>query len=727
MKKKLYSFPFLLFFVFCVSNAQKISLEELQTVCNNKNFEATNKILLTKNYEFSKTEKTDDNTNIISWAFDQSLGGKTKNIATFSIFSQEGLTKKVVYKFRGKEIYTTILNELSKFAYQSEKEEIQGDVFVSNYGNLNFYLKLSFKKTIDEMDENGNTFTAYEIQISKKGGIDDPNNGLKTELFENGKPKLEYTLKDGKMNGLIKYFNENGAIAKTGFTINGVLKGVFTTFFYDEKSGNLKQKEVGEMLDGKKNGKWLLNAVNNDTETNLSFVNYINDLKEGDFSKVQNDSISFGNYKNDLLEGKLITYTSEKDLTPGSIIETDTLKLKRVVVSFYSNNKKNGLFKTFDVDGTLTMEGNYENNKKTDNWNSFYCIYVDDNDKLMDYSGKLYLEEHYKDGKLNGECKRYSTLEEIEIPCENDNSKKCSKIDFKKMNEKANYENGLLEGEYELTSENNQIIEKGAFLKGKKSGKWELLNDSKIIRTNKNNIETGDFVNDKKQGKWLRTINGNIVEIYFYNANLLDGEHIFFSNGNPVEKRKFQNDKLTALVLLDASQKPTINYIITESEEFYKCEQTDYFKDGTQVKNFLVNKENNKPIDCSSFKEDFENSQKIADGFFQKKTTEDKLLEEGNFKNNQKSGIWTTYYYDQKIKTEFFHENNEGISKEFYLDLKKNEPFSGEFQFVYEDGTGSEERKIKDGIRNGTTRYKDKKEKTIKKETYKDGLLKLKE
>jgi antitoxin component YwqK of YwqJK toxin-antitoxin module len=537
---------------------------------------------------------------------------------------------------------------------------------------------------------------------------------------------MEYTLKDGKKNGVIKYFNEDGSIAKSGLMVMDLEKGIFTEFFYD-KTGKLIQKEVGEMQDGKKKGKWLLNAVSNEQETNLTYTNFVNGLKEGSFSKVQNDSICFGNYKNDLLEGKYSIFTSEKDLGLVATIETDTLKLKKVLVGFFSSDKKTGLWKTYDVDGTLSLEGNYENDKKTGKWSHYYSIYVDDNDKEMDYSGKLFLEENYSNGKLNGERNRFSMLEETEFPCENDNSKKCSKIDFKKWIEKSNYENGLLDGDYELTNENNEIIEKGMFLKGKKSGKWQLLNDSKIVILNDKTIESGDFINDKKQGKWERLKNGKVVETYFYNDNFLDGEHICLSNGIAKEKRKFLKEKLTALELLDDAQKTIVKYNISESEDAYKCEKISFLADGVTIKNFVVNKESDKPIDCVHFREDFEKAQKIADGFYQKKTIDDKLLEEGNFKNDQKSGKWTTYYYDQKIKSEFEYNDIGEIKSEFYFELKKNEPFSGEFDFKYENGNGSEERKIKNGIRNGTTRYKDAKEKTIKKESYKDGVLKVKE
>lgn len=726
MKTQTLSLYFLILFVFGFANAQKIDLQEMQTICNNKNFDATNKLLLAKNFEFSTTETTDDNRTLISWTCDQNLAGKTKKLAAFSILSSEGATQKAIFKFRGKEIYAGILNELSKLTYLTEKEEIQEDVFISNYSNPNFYLKISFKKTIDEEENNGSTYTAYEIQISKKGGVDDPNNGLKTELFENGKPKMEYTLKDGKKNGAIKYFNEDGTIAKSGFMTMGLEKGVFTEFIY-ENTGKLKQKEVGEMQDGKKKGKWLLNAVSNNQETNLSFTNFVDGLKEGSFSKVQNDSICFGSYKNDLLEGKYSVFTSEKNLELAATIETDTLKLKKVLIGFFSSNKKAGLWKTYDVDGTLSLEGNYENDKKTGKWSYYYSIYVDDNDKEMDYSGKLYLEENYTNGKLNGERKRYSILKETEFPCENDSSKKCSKIDFKRWIEKSNYENGLLNGDYELTNETNEIIEKGTFLKGKKTGNWQLLNDSKIVISNNKTIESGEFINDKKQGKWERLKNGKAVETYFYTDNFLDGEHICLNNGNPKEKRKFLNNKLTALELLDDAQKTVVKYNISESEVTYKCEKITFLVDGVTIKNFVVNKESDKPIDCVNFKEDFEKAQKIADGFYQKKAVDGKLLEEGNFKNNQKWGKWITFYYDQKVKTEFEYNDVGDVKSEFYFEVKKNEPFSGEFEFIYENGTGSEERKIKEGIRNGTTRYKDAKEKTIKKESYKDGVLKVKE
>jgi antitoxin component YwqK of YwqJK toxin-antitoxin module len=182
--------------------AQKISLFELQNIFANKTFDSTNKLLLSKNFEFSKTEKTEDNKIAISWNFDQNNEDKLKTLASFKIISLDGVIQKAAYEFRGKEIYANILGDLTKFEFQTDKEEIENEMFTISYSNSSFYMKISFKKSIDESENLNNSYISYMINISKKGGADDPHNGLKTDFFLNGKPKSEYTLKDGKMNGV---------------------------------------------------------------------------------------------------------------------------------------------------------------------------------------------------------------------------------------------------------------------------------------------------------------------------------------------------------------------------------------------------------------------------------------------------------------------------------------------------------------------------------------------
>jgi len=127
-----------------------------------------------------------------------------------------------------------------------------------------------------------------------------------------------------------------------------------------------------------------------------------------------------------------------------------------------------------------------------------------------------------------------------------------------------------------------------------------------------------------------------------------------------------------------------------------------------------------------SFQIDFESTDadfKKLNGLFEHKSLDGKLISNGNYFSNVKTGNWDYYFYDQNVKATFSYDGYGVITSEYYYDLRRNEPFSDEFILKAEDGS-YEERKIKDGVRNGTTRYKDAEDKTIKKESYKDGVLK---
>lgn len=716
---------FLLLAVFSFAQSQKITLEELQTICNNKNFEATNRLLLSKNFEFSRTEKTDDKANIISWSMDKISSDGSIVTSTLSTHSTDGVTSKAIFKFRNKDIYAVISAEIQRFGYKPENDEIEDGNIISNYSNKNFIIKLSFKKISEQAESNAPAHTAYEVEIIRKGNVDDPGNGVKTDFHENGKVKMEYSLQDGKLHGAIKYYTPEGHLQKKGIMQLGLENGVFTEYAFDDDSKKPVLKESGSYVIGKRKGQWESSAILDDREINIGKTTFVDGIKEGVFSKISYDSISFGSYKNNIINGKYTVFTTEKNIENGVLVEIDTLKLKKVITGFYADNNKHGEWNYFDVDGTKIMEGKFENNKKVGKWKRFYSIYVDDNDKEMDYSGTLFLEENYVDGKLNGETKRFSTLKDVNFPCTDDSNKICTKVVFTKILEKSNFENGLLNGAYELINSENQLVKKGQYTAGKKTGKWILLNNCTVVAEHNNTEESGEFLNDKKHGKWERRKNDKIISSYTYENDIIDGDHVCYENQKITEKRNFAAGKLKVLELFNEVEQPSIKYTITENEQNYNCEKTEYLKDGVCVKNYLVSKKQDSRINYMTFKNDFEKSDKIADGWYQKKTVDNQIYEEGNFKNNLKHGKWTNFYYDKKVKTEIDYNEKAEVISEFYTDLKKNAPFSGEFEMVYVDKSGSEERKIKEGKRNGTTRYKDAKDKTSKKESYKDGVLKV--
>ena len=88
-----------------------------------------------------------------------------------------------------------------------------------------------------------------------------------------------------------------------------------------------------------------------------------------------------------------------------------------------------------------------------------------------------------------------------------------------------------------------------------------------------------------------------------------------------------------------------------------------------------------------------------------------------------KIDLWTYFYYDQKVKINIKYIDNINVEEQ-YLNLDGT-PFSGEFEYVDVEKNKKEIRKIKDGLRNGKTTIIDlETNKTISKESYKDGQLK---
>jgi antitoxin component YwqK of YwqJK toxin-antitoxin module len=248
------------------------------------------------------------------------------------------------------------------------------------------------------------------------------------------------------------------------------------------------------------------------------------------------------------------------------------------------------------------------------------------------------------------------------------------------------------------------------------------------------NFETGNFQQGKRQGKrqgkWERfDPNYQIIATYNYNDDLLDGEQITFLKNIPTIKRNFDKGQFNNMTVFDSIGNKKTNYALYEiSGTNYLCKVSSFELDKIAVYTYKVSLAKDTIIRPKSFDSDFKElseTEKVLHGYHEVKSNDNTILEQGNYQDNLKNGTWSNYYYDQNVKTEFDYAIDGSIQKEYYFDLKKKEPFSGEFIFKTEDSAITEERKIKEGVRNGTTRFLDSNDKTIKKESYKDGVLKV--
>lgn len=726
-------FGFMLFLsIHC--NSQKLTLSDLHMMSANKNWETSNKYLLSKGWEYYDSSVGDDfHYNTISWSYEKSYSDDKKANGWIYIFTYDGLPNKVLYRFRKKEYYTTIKNSLTANGYKLDDEEILDQRVIARYSNANYIMTLTYAREESDEDDSysgAQSYTAYEISVFKKGGVYDPNNGKKEEFDEDGNLAVEYVLKNGKAEGPITYYNPNGTVRRTSYMKAGFENGITTEFIYSPND-SLKTplgKYKGELVNGERNGKWLLNVIKDNVESTLSYENYNMGVKNGPFTSVSNDSLIAGRYKNDKLEGPYTIYRDLKKMLIGGLITTDTLQLKKIVTGQYKDNKKAGLWKTYSLSNTLIEEGTFVDSLQTGKWKYYYDTYIGENDKVEEFSGELYLEENYLRGQKNGISIRYSFFDETEGPCADDSTKTCTIRTFKRIKETATYKNDLLDGPYELLNEKNEVLYKGNYSEGKETGLWTNKTVSLVDFWRGETIEKGMYSNGLRQQKWDRfDSEGKLVESCTYKDDMLNGEQISYFKGQPRIKRIFSAGDFTDMTVLDSLGFKVFEYkLFDKRPDLYKCTAKLYYTGKVVTNTYRIELSAGEEIVPAFFHNYFKelpDDKRILDGYHQVANETD-ILESGTYYNNQKAGIWTFYFYDQNVKLMTTYNAAGDPVKEEYYDMRKKEPFSGEFIFKNEDTGLTEERKIKDGMRNGTTRYRDANNKTITKESYKDGVLK---
>lgn len=601
-------------------------------------------------------------------------------------------------------------------------------------------LEAEYKMANGEM--NGALKAYYSNGKLRKSGnyLKGKESGNFVEYDEDGNKEAEYVMANGMKNGVLKIY-EDGKIYNSTTYKDDIKNGQRVEYHYNDETGKLQLKLIGEYLNDEKNGTWKLFFIEEGTtERLLTLENYTKDVKNGQFQDVKGDSLIIGSYKNDELHGKYKVYRDFSKMLFGGVIRTDTSKLTLVVDGNYYEGLESGYWKNYDLTNTLRSEGRFSNGQETGEWKYYYTSWGDDKGSSQPYSKQLYLVLNFANGDLEGKATRYSYLEEEEYPCsEIDENKNpldtCKRMVYQKVLETTFYKNGKRNGPFELRDSLNEIYAKGFFKEDLKDGEWfHRYTDKGVNDETYFTYQKGNYTSDKRNGKWVQYYTeGKIAETFNYKNGELHGEYIEWNNQNkPREKKQFNYGKLTELITYDSlGVNPQNKYeIYDEKYNSYKCRRTEYLESGYAVQEYWLKKD--KEIDHHWFELTFliAIDKKLSDGTIGYKDGEFKLFNSNNqpfitgkYYKEDRIGLWTFYYYDQKVKIES-NFTQDKRTDEKYLTLN-GEPFSGEFVYYDNENGIKEERKIKDGLRNGKTVYIDTKtKKTIKKESYKNGELK---
>lgn len=810
--------------------SQKLTLTDLITLCNKKNWEDVNQILLTKAWTYYDSEKGNTfNYNTITWSFNKDYYSD-KAQGWFYLYTYEGLPNKIAYTILKKESYTLIQNSLSSNGFKLTNSEIEDNEVISTYSNQNYILKISTEKRNVDDDWSDRSLTAYNIILIKKAGIYDPDNGAKTDYYYDGySVQAEYTLKNGELNGTFKSYYQNGNIMKTGNYINGKENGLFKEYNeegsikieYTMKNGELngafktyyengKVKKTGNYINGKEHGNFseydeygnmdatytkindeydglltiyengkviqkinYINGVKNGIYTEFTyddndsllleysgniknelqdsiwnlylfrdgkkeiaeFTTYKNDIKEGNFKKIQGDSIIFGNYINDELDGDYIVYVDLFYRLFGGTLRTDTSLLNLESRGKYTQGKKSGnwIYYSFGK----VREGHYRNDLKEGEWKYYYSKYIDKESNNLNYSEQLYLTETYESDKLNGKSVRLSYIHEEKVLCDTVLNKNenpldtCIRRTWIKCFETSYYKDNLLHGAYILKDSSGNIRFQGNFLYEDKDGVWiesyidEDVNDEKYIV-----YLEGNYKNGKREGKWIKYVTKDyIMNEWYYSSGKLNGKYYSYNRDKmPINIKIFEYDKLKSLSVYDSTGTIVLKKyeILKETDGFMKVLKTEYNSDYTLSIEYYMKKDEPE-LNHLLFEKIFINKSTweecYPDGLLILEDNKGNIIQTGNLLKKNRFGTWKFNFAEQNVQIQIEYTNGiPGIEK--YYILNTYDLFSGTFVYNNKETGNREKRKIKDGLRNGNTVFYDVNDKKIKTEKYKDGVIK---
>ncbi|WP_426429958.1 hypothetical protein ACPX19_10500 [Winogradskyella sp. HB-48] len=781
-------FLYLCFGLFlCTVQAQKLSLNDLENICQKKNWESVNQFLMNKGWEYYESSKGDsENYHTITWSYDKSYDDKAS--AWFYLYTYEGFPNKIRYSVFNKPSYTAIQKSLNVNGYKLKDSEIKDDELISNYTNQKFMLTISTeKREKDSYSSFDESVTAYGFMLIKKSSVYDPSNGLKKLYFDNSQQvEIIYNVKDGKFEGdykgyykngnlriegiykndqkqgVWKEYDENGnklyvyninngeldgeskeyqpdgKIKKTKVFKKGILQGETIDFFYDEDSGSLKAKLIKNYSEGKLDGETKLIYFDEDQNQRvLSKVMFKNDQKNGFAQEISEDTLIIANYINDKLHGNYRLYRDLKKLIVGSVIETDTTKLYLTDSGQYQNGLKTGYWKHFELAGGLS-EGNYSKDLKTGPW-KFHYSRMSSNDKEEPYSQELYLVENYGNGMRNGLSERFSQISYQTYKCdkldENNKTKdSCKRRIYNKIHLLANYKNDKLHGLYTLKDSLGNLRFKGNYNYGKEQGEWI---ESYTIETEEDPIyvyKKGNYQSGAKDGKWIEYLNDEHILVESnYKYNLLNGLFTRYNlDGIKQEEKLFKSNELKELRVYDAQGEniEKVYKILSETRDAFKVRFIQYLnEEGRLEADYLISKPTAE-VPHYDFRELFHNEMKgssksYQDGLFLLANADGNIVFKGNIYKSTMTGTWEHNYPNQNVKiiTKYVDYSNKP-NEETYYTLDTNQLFDGEFIFTDADTGNYEERRIRDGLRNGTTTYYNKAGDKLKKEKYKDGILK---
>lgn len=704
-----YRILFCLLALINIGKAQNISIQDLIDINNQKNWEGVNNLLLKKGWEYDDSEIDEENEfTETSWAYKKTgYDDRAKGWLYYNNYNDvyPNVTK---LHFFNKDAYLKLLNSLKSVNLKFIDSEVKDGSVESKYENSKYTLLVTIETIMDDEYSDVKSY-AYFFELTKKESLEWLTNGPRVKYFDDTEIiEIEYILKDGKLNGEVINYYENGNIRRIGTFKNDQREGEFIE--YDENGdksseyickndkiegkasyyySNGKIKRIGYFKNGKENGDFVEYETDGTKSAEYKMINgsiegkqilyhyngkkaqesnFVNGQKNGNEIIYDSEGRKSKEYSllNEEYNGKYIdywengqpyevSYYKNGQLNGQSIQYTEAGKVKNKGI--YLEGKKNGTFTFNDENGKITAEENYLNDDLSGMTTLFYY------DELNPQKLISKTVVNLLNGKENGEYKRLLITENGE-----------------KIQDYWNYENGKKNGKFQEFKNDSLFI--GAYLKDELNGNYQVYykvlntvfgNGSPVLDTNELSlVVTGTYSYGKRTGIWnFYDINEKLYKKCTYLKDKLEG--ITTEYVRDYENLDNNSKKYVGTIRVKENYVNGLlngkSEIFGEYEEYnVKCDSINNVKfdyaDSCVVskyilKNIELNFKDNE-LD-GTFKEYGENHILIEERNYEKgqlngKTFQkiDSITVTGNYQNNLKDGNWKYYLNTSNL---FLEEN----------------------------------------------------------------------
>lgn len=727
-----------------------ITASDMSSLCSKKKSIEVQTMLENRGWMYMKTSRNDRLTTT-TMALEPNYYSENRAMAWMYIQCDADGVQRIVFSFSTDKFIRTFEQTISKAGFRPFDFSEYGDDINFGYQTKN---KLLFIK---------HDYDGYTIECLRKNGAFDNLNGKKREARKDG-GYVEYTLKNGKVIGIVKLYNDDDILEKEYFWENGNINGEYKEYHSDGKhvsvSGTYKNGQMNGIfkfytLSGNiwKESKYendilredkvyegdglLIDKKGYDDVQNLTEwiqVDYCSDNPEKvetkEITLIAGDSSNYRKYK--LVDGnlQLVQYLTMNG--QAMMIGKDTICLNKRYLWVTTDDGTILPQSVFAADATIDEKTDVYfsvlpkcnisfMDMKDGHINGWFRCYVDTSIHKKIYVGKktsgdyfptktdtnklsMYWKCNIKNNKIDGVSELYNPITgELCQKAYYSNGKlegKCQTI-LSDRTEECHYTDGVRNGEYSYSDDYGLII-KGHYKQGDRDGKWIWQK-----KDSKECVEMMVF-EGKRNGlcKYTNSL-GNIVFETKYHSNAQNGQTLLNDiYGNNIFKLYFNNGIVKTIV--DYRNKQAIismNNLQSDTITVTVSTATDKTSIQYLHPNFVFHFQGNSTIELAQLLDSLWSSGVLKPvGLFSKTDRYNNVLVEGRFDSKQhQTGLWSYYFPQQEVKMVYDYQHGETK----YYD-KFGLSYSGVFEYTDTVSDIKEIRKVKGGIcdQNKIKRYR---------------------